>query len=206
MRGGAFRRMKKLIKYLYSAIFRKGWGLRKWKTKFGYFGHGSNITYPGVLGFQELTHIGDNTIILKNSRIQNYKDKVDDIDGIYIGKNCYLGTGLSLLNGSRIQIGDDVLMASNVLISSENHGMNPELDVAYMDQKLIGKPVIIGDGVWIGQNVCVLPGVTIGKKAIIGAGSVVTKSIPDYTIAGGVPARVIKTYNFDNHVWEKNNE
>ena len=93
-------------------------------------------------------------------------------------------------------------MASNVLISSENHGINPESDIPYMDQDLIVGDVVIKDGVWIGQNVCILPGVTIGEKAIVGAGSVVTKSIPDYCIAVGNPARVIKKYNFEKHKWE----
>jgi lipopolysaccharide O-acetyltransferase len=98
-------------------------------------------------------------------------------------------------------IGNSVLIASNVLISSENHGMNPESDIPYMDQDLIARDVVIKDGAWIGQNVCILPGVTIGEKSIIGAGSIVTKSIPDYCIAAGNPAKVIKKYDFSSHKW-----
>lgn len=71
-----------------------------------------------------------------------------------------------------------------------------------MDQKLSCKNVIIDDGCWIGEKVCILPGVRIGKKSIIGAGAIVTKSIPDYSIAVGNPARVIKYYNFDKKRWE----
>lgn len=81
--------------------------------------------------------------------------------------------------------------------------MNPESELPYMRQPLESKPVSIGDGCWIGEKVCILPGVTIGKKCIIGAGSVVIKSIPDYSIAAGNPAKVIKQYNFENHNWEK---
>ena len=81
--------------------------------------------------------------------------------------------------------------------------MNPESQMPYMDQPLECKPVTIDDGTWIGEKVCILPGVTIGKKFIIGAGAVVNKSIPDYSMAAGVPAKVIKKYNFKTHSWEK---
>ena len=70
-------------------------------------------------------------------------------------------------------------------------------------QPLQTKPVSIGDGCWIGEKVCILPGVSIGKKCVIGAASVVVKSIPDYCIAAGNPAKVIKRYNFVSHQWEK---
>ena len=72
-----------------------------------------------------------------------------------------------------------------------------------MDQPLNSKAINIGDGCWLGEKVCVLPGVTIGKKCIIGAGSIVTKSIPDFSIAVGNPAKVIKKYNFETHKWDK---
>ena len=80
--------------------------------------------------------------------------------------------------------------------------MNPESDIPYMDQTLSSQPVIIEDGCWIGEKVCIMPGVTIGRKSIIGAGSIVTKSIPGYCIAVGNPAKVIKKYNFKSHNWE----
>ena len=66
--------------------------------------------------------------------------------------------------------------------------------------------VFIGEGSWIGEKVCILSGVSIGKKCIIGAGSVVTKSIPSYSIAAGNPAKVLKVYNFESKRWEKYNE
>ena len=98
-----------------------------------------------------------------------------------------------------------MLFASNILITNENHGINPENEVPYMNQDLSAKPIEIGDGCWIGEKVCILPGVNIGKKSIVGAGSVVTKSIPAYSIAVGNPAKIIKKYNFDHKKWESEN-
>lgn len=193
---------KCIIINLLRKLCRNGFGTKKWKEKFGSFGERSSIEYPAILQNVEHTYIGNNTTILSNSRLQNYTDRVRSLDGIHIGDNCYLGFGLSLLNGSKISIGNSVLMASNILISSENHGMDPESEIPYMDQELIAKDVEIKDGVWIGQNVCILPGVVIGEKSIIGAGSIVTKNIPAYCIAAGNPARIIKQYSFVTHSWE----
>jgi lipopolysaccharide O-acetyltransferase len=70
-------------------------------------------------------------------------------------------------------------------------------------QQLQTGPITIGEGCWIGQNVIVLPDVNIGDKCVIGANSVVTKDIPSYSIAVGMPAKVIKKYNFELHRWVK---
>ena len=114
-----------------------------------------------------------------------------------------MGYNLSILSYKNVNIGDDVLIASNVLITSENHGLNPESNLSYMQQELTGADVNIKNGCWIGEKVMILSGVTIGEKSIIGAGSVVTKDIPHYSIAAGNPAKVIKKYNFTNHKWER---
>ena len=147
--------------------------------------------------------IGDSTILLKHARIQNFISENCEQPSIRIGNRCFIGYYCTILNASEVTIGDDVLIASHVMISSENHGIDPESEIPYRNQPLVSKPVSIGDGCWIGEKVCILPGVTIGKKCIVGAGSVVTKSIPDYSIAVGNPAKVIKQYNFETHNWEK---
>ena len=175
------------------------------KKKFKEFGKNSIIYKPYLqLSGLENVSIGNNVTILSNGRIAVYGNTKKT--SISIGDRCYIGFGFTILSkdSNKIAIGNDVLIASNVCITNENHGMNSEDKTPYMDQEITGDDVIIGDGSWIGQNACILPGVTIGKKSIIGAGSVVTKSIPDYSIAVGNPARVIKTYNFDKHCWEKN--
>lgn len=107
-----------------------------------------------------------------------------------------------------ITIGNNVLMASKIYISDHNHGNYDELISDHpmsipMDRKAICRPVVIGDNVWLGESVCVLPGVTIGKGCVVGALSVVTKSIPPYTIAVGSPAKVVKEYDFEINKWIK---
>ncbi|PRR81759.1 acyltransferase [Clostridium vincentii] len=117
-----------------------------------------------------------------------------------IGKKFSATRNLTIQCAGKINIGDNVLIASDVFICNENHGINPLID-NYLDQPLIVKDITIGNGVWIGEKVCVLPGVSIGNKVIIGAGSVVTKDIPDYCIAVGNPAKVIKIWNFEIGIW-----
>lgn len=120
---------------------------------------------------------------------------------LIIGENCYFGNRNSFLIGADVVIGYRVLMASDILIASEDHIPKPETENVY--DKMILQSVEIGDRCWIGEKVCIMPGVKIGEYSVVGAASVVTKSIPSYSIAVGNPARVIKRYNFDTHCWEK---
>lgn len=192
-----------LIKRLYHIIIKHDVKSTIYTCMFGKFGQDSVLYKPLLVDGKENIFIGDNTTILNGVRIQTYK-KITGINSkIIIGNNCYIGYNNTFLAGADIVIEDRVLMASNILISSENHSINPESDLFYMDQPLICSPVHIGEGTWIGERVCILPGVSIGKKCIIGAGSIVTKSVPDYSVVAGVPAQVVKLYNFRTHKWER---
>ena len=94
-----------------------------------------------------------------------------------IGKNFRVTRDLTIQCAGNIAIGDNVLVASNVFMIDYNHGMSPKT-ASYLDNPLSISEIVIEDGCWIGNNVIVLPGVHIGEKAIIGAGSVVTRDIP----------------------------
>jgi lipopolysaccharide O-acetyltransferase len=109
----------------------------------------------------------------------------------------------------RVEIGNNVLMASKIYISDCMHGdysgvkddsdpMTPPIE-----REDSTEPVRIEDNVWIGESVSILPGVVIGIGSIIGANSVVAKSIPPYVIAVGIPAKPIKKYNLTTKKWEK---
>lgn len=125
---------------------------------------------------------------------------------IVIGKNTRIHSRTRITAAGSVSIENNVLIAPEVFITDHNHGMNPEIEEGYAKQDLVVKPVRIGDGTWIGQRACILPGVTIGKHCIIGAGSVCTHSIPDYSMAVGVPARVIKQWNTKSKQWVSINE
>lgn len=168
--------------------------------QFGSVGKDVLIDSPFLISEWQNIEIGSCTTILANARINLYQQN-GEIPKVKIGEHCYIGYHFSLLAGADVEIEDNVLFASNVLITSENHSIDPESEISYMNQPLNGKPVNIGEGSWIGEKVCILPGVSIGKKCVIGAGSVVAKSIEDYTIAVGNPARPIKKYDFLQHKW-----
>ena len=103
---------------------------------------------------------------------------------------------------TRIEIGDDVLFASHIFIGDSQHG-HSRTDIPYKYQPLEKvAPVTIGRGCWIGEHVAIMPGVEIGEMSIIGANSVVTKSVPARCIAVGNPARVIRRWNSDSSSWE----
>lgn len=122
-----------------------------------------------------------------NVRIGNFtRMNFYDSGSLTIGDGCYIGQRNSFLVGADIAIGNGTLMASDICITSENHSTDPTCLIGYGGQPLICKPVKIGEGCWIGEKVIILPGVRIGNKAIVGAGSVVTKDVPDYSIVAGI--------------------
>lgn len=118
-----------------------------------------------------------------------------------IGKGSTIGNFNHIYSTQSIVIEDYVLTADKVYISDNLHDYeNPNSPIIQQSIKQI-KPVRIGEGSWLGENVCVI-GASIGKHCTIGANSVVTHNIPDYSVAVGVPARVIKQYNFETQQWE----
>lgn len=111
---------------------------------------------------------------------------------IRIGENCYINHNSCIWASpkAKIIIGDNVLTGPHVTIVSSNHGISRSGLVR--ENPWVEDDVTIGSDVWIGANVLILPGVKIGNGAIIAGGSVVNKDVPEYTIAGGIPANVIK--------------
>ena len=110
---------------------------------------------------------------------------------VVLPKNVTIGSGVSIMNGALmmaaggITIEDKVLIAANVKLITNNHD-------PYERDILTCKPILIKEGAWVGAGATILPGVTVGKYAIVGSDSVVTKDIPDYAVAVGTPAKVIK--------------
>ena len=107
---------------------------------------------------------------------------------IEVGDNFYANHNLVILDVCKVKIGNNVMFGPNVMLSTATHPLDP---IARRSTEY-GKPICIGDDVWLGGNVSVLPGITIGDKAVIGAGSVVTKDIAGNGVYAGNPCRFIK--------------
>jgi maltose O-acetyltransferase len=125
----------------------------------------------------------------KNIRVKRNADVSMFIE---IGDNSELGTD-SIIQ-SHTYIGNYVIMGPGVRIYTKNHGYE-NLDIPIALQPIIESEVHIGNDVWLGANVIITPGVSIGSHVIVAAGAVVTKNIPDYAIVGGVPAKIISFRN-----------
>ena len=110
-------------------------------------------------------------------------------EGIFIGSNSGLGVN-SFVNGP-LKIGDNVMMGPDVTILTHTH-VTDRVDIPMYEQGYRVAEVVIGNDVWIGMRVVIMPGVRIGNGAIVGARAIVTKDVPNYAIVGGVPAKIIK--------------
>ena len=127
-------------------------------------------------------------------------EKVDESFGLFppfysdygqnitVGKNVFINSGCCFQDQGGITIGDNALIGQQVVIATLNHDLIPE-----KRGSMSPSPVKIGNNVWIGAHATILPGVTIGNGAVVAAGAVVTKDVPENTVVGGVPAKVIKT-------------
>ena len=149
----------------------------------------SDLEIRGCLRPLDRLHIGKGVAIDRNCIFwlanENGADpSISLSDRVYIGPFCFLGSF------KPITIGRDTIIGAYTYLISANHGSHRG-DVPFRDQGYVGEPIDIGQNVWLGCHVVVLPGVTIGDHAIIGAGAVVTQNIPAGETWGGVPARRI---------------
>ncbi|WP_431199019.1 acyltransferase [Mucilaginibacter sp. P25] len=148
--------------------------------------------------------IGDKCAIGPYCRIESYSN----YNGQALNPKLVIGSFTSLQHAvhvycaNSVVIGEGVVIASGCMITDNNHGTDPEGDF-YLKQPLKFRTTTLEDGVWLGENVCVLGGAHIGKRSVIGSNSVVSGVIPPFSIAVGNPAKVIKQYNFESKLWEK---
>ena len=163
--------------------------------RFGRFGAGSVICFPTNTLFNErYIHIGAGTmfgpqITLSAGMVPGQRMVSDPV--ISVGDRCLFGKGSGIVGHLQIVIGNDVWTGHHVYITDQNHGYD-DLSLPISMQVMPERPVSIGDGSWLGHGTVVLLGARIGRHVVIGANSVVTGHIPDYSVAAGVPARVIK--------------
>lgn len=153
---------------------------------------GSNVTIMKSVSFTNPSkiYIGNKVLIGSYTLIINEGD-------VIIGDNVHISSYCLFSGKGNITIGDNVMFGSGVKIISSNHGFS-KLDIPMIMQEETYADIKIENDVWVGTNVIILKGVTISEGAIIGAGAVVKKDVPPYSIVGGVPAKIIK-YRENNH-------
>jgi lipopolysaccharide O-acetyltransferase len=189
------------------------------KTYFGLYRrtfaqcNGIFLSPPYFIRGHRYIRIGRNFVAGRGLRLE----VLDKYNGIQFAPELRIGNRVSINDYvhiaciNKISIGNNVLMASKIFISDHNHGYYSSLkehlhespDIPPIDRLLSQHDsVTIEDNVWVGEFVSILPGVTIGKGSVIACNSVVTRDIPPYSIAAGIPAKPIKTYDFDRGYWK----
>jgi serine acetyltransferase len=163
--------------------------------RFGHLGARSAICFPVTALFGErYISIGAGTVIGPYASLSAgvAPDHVPDHDPVIrIGDRCVIGKGSGIVGHSKIEIGDDVWMGHHVYVTDANHGYR-DTTVPIGVQFAAPRPVSIGSGSWLGHGTIVLPGSTIGRNVVAGAGTVVAGDLPDFCVAVGNPARVIR--------------
>ena len=170
--------------------------------EFKRIGKHSKIVSPLRIDGKRFISVGDHVEIQYKTWLACVPLTGVDVPVLCIGDGTIIGNFNHIYATKNITIGKNVLTADKVYISDNSHSFDdPTIPIMHQQIKQLNE-VFIGDGSWIGENVCII-GASVGKHSIIGANSVVTKDIPDYSIAVGSPAIVIKQYSFEKKEWIK---
>lgn len=137
----------------------------------------------------------------KDSTIEDFCTVNNGVGDVFIGDRTRIGMSNVLIGP--VTIGNDVIFAQNIVLSGLNHSYQ-DVTIPIHQQGVTKRLITIEDEVWIGANSVIVAGVTIGKHSVIAAGTVVTKSVPPYSVVAGNPGRIIKQYNTITKTWENN--
>lgn len=157
-------------------------------------GRGSLVKWSAILNVSPINKftIGSNSVIENFSLIDNA------VGDVTIGANSRVGLRNTVIGP--VKIGNNVIIAQNVVISGLNHNYQ-DPNIPIHKQGVNKKPIVINDDVWVGANSTITSGVVIGHHCVIAGGSVVVCNIPPYSVCAGVPARIIKAYDFERKEW-----
>lgn len=187
---------------LWNKIIAKLRAITYYQLCFRHYGKHTLILRPLLVEGKKNISIGDRTFIYDQVWLAAMPLTENKNPELRIGNNCGLGHFNHIYATNRIIIEDSVLTADRVYISDTLHTYE-EPSVPIKEQKVRSpKEVVIGEGSWIGENVSII-GASVGKHCVIGANAVVTHDIPDYSVAVGIPARVIKRYDAQTQKWIK---
>lgn len=172
------------------------------RYQFKGIGKGCRIFSPLKINGKKNIQFGNDIVVEYKTWLTALPIKYGDTAMLEIGDGTNLGHFNHIYATKSIKIGKHVLTADRVYISDNLHSYEDvTIPIIHQPVKQVGE-VEIGDGSWIGEGVCII-GAKIGKGCVVGANAVVTKDIPDYCVAVGAPAEVIKQYNHDTKKWEK---
>lgn len=142
----------------------------------------------------------NNFVLGDNSTIEDFCTINNGVGDVLIGKRSRIGMSNVLIGP--VTIGNDVILAQNIVLSGLNHGYE-DITKPIHKQPVTKKRITLEDEAWIGANVVIVAGVTIGRHAVVAAGSVVTKDVPPFTVVAGNPAKILKRYNPETKIWER---
>jgi acetyltransferase-like isoleucine patch superfamily enzyme len=166
-------------------------------ARFREFGAKSVVCFPIAAVFGEgYIRIGDGSVVGPYSTLSagvGPGQVLEQDTVVRIGNRCVIGKGSTIVGHASVEIGDDVWTGPHVYVTDANHGYE-DITVPIGLQFAAPRPVRIGAGSWLGTGVVVLPGTTIGRHVVVGAGAVVADDLPDNSVAVGSPARVVRQY------------
>jgi UDP-3-O-[3-hydroxymyristoyl] glucosamine N-acyltransferase len=177
------KKLQRIKLLMYTTIF---------KRQFGSWGQNSTIGCHAKLESPHLIHVADHVNICEHSWLNAKDDRNDGLPTLFIDDGVYIGRFVQINAWQKVVIGKNVLIADRVFISDSDHNyLDKNTPISHQDAFFKGE-IHIKDGSWLGIGCCILPGVTIGKNAVVASNAVVTKDVPDYAVVGGVPAKNIR--------------
>jgi acetyltransferase-like isoleucine patch superfamily enzyme len=179
-------------------------GILYYRNVFASFGTGSVMFKPLFLGNPRFIHIGRNVDIGPGVRMEIVVSHEKRIPELRIGNNVNIEQNVHLICHSRVTIGNDVSITGHCAIVDVTHPYSDVHDPMKIGKRILDEDsfVEIGDGSFLGFGAAIMPNVRIGKYCVVGAHSVVTKDVPDYSVVAGNPAYLLKRYDPENNVWK----
>ena len=189
--------IKRALKRLFWNAFRRPMRRR--------LGPETYVRPPFFCSAPDRTSIGARVTIGSNARFNlllGYLEQRFD-PMLFIGDDTYIGSNCEIVCVDRLTIGAGCTLSDGVYINDASHGFDPRAGLL-MDRPLTSKgPMVIGDGCFVGRGVTILAGVSLGEHCVVGAGSVVTRSAPAYSMLGGNPARIVARFDLASGAWIK---
>jgi len=162
------------------------------RGKFAAWGPGSRLGRGARLVGAELIEVGANVTFSERAWLNAMDERGDGAPTLSIGDHTYIGRFTQINAWRSVRVGRSVLIADRVFISDADHNFRDvDVPIRFQGDSFLG-PVTLCDGCWIGIGAVILPGVTVGRNAVVAANAVVTSDVPDRTVVGGIPAKVIK--------------